>query len=551
MSPQTPERPGDPSTDTTLDGLPLFSSAHALAGDTSARRTSAAPAKEHPFHDAIEQVNAETFRAKTSVNALEPVDDPFAVELREQPKDSHDLSVSDLADVDWAQVRTLRLRVSERLMKSRDDAATRRLERDEHGQLAWDAIRTEISTLQIERARSGLDPLTLPEAEALGHATMDSIFGLGRLERYMHTDGLEDISVRGHDNVTLVYNDGRIEAGPPVADSDEDLLEDLQHIAATAAEGERPFSAARPSLDLSIGKEGHRLSASGWFVPRPAVTIRRQGFTDSDLSRLIELGAIDTTLAEFLSAAIKAGKSIVVAGLPSAGKTTMIRSLLHELDPNVAIATIETEYELALHNTPDRHRNVWAGQYRPGGEDGAGEVTLIHLIEKSLRQSVDRIVVGEVRGQEILAMFEAMQAGKGSVSTIHATSARDAIERIVTCAIKMPPSTEAFAYRQIAASIDIILHIKVLDERGIGGKKLRFVDGVITTFPQSDAPNGVGITDLFTPGADGRAIPTGNLPSWIDDLVLTGYDPSALENQHATWADELDSLMLRAHGGAA
>lgn len=453
-------------------------------------------------------------------------------------------TVQDLAGVNWAVVRQLRTEVSERISNSRDgEVRQQRLDREQDGNLAWQQIGTELRAYQTRRISIGEPALSRKEMLALGLAVMDSIFGLGRLERFLHEDQLEDIIVRGCDNVWLVYGDGRKVRGPDVADSDEELIADLQHLAATAPEGERAFSPSAKSLDLSIGKEGHRLSASAWFTQRPTVTIRRQGFTDTDLNDLVRLGAIDEVLAQFLSAAIKAGISLVVSGLPSAGKTTLIRALLNELHPDVALATIETEYELALHNMPERHHNVWAGQWQPGGEDGAGEISLVFLGQKALRQSVDRLIVGEVRGEEVLAMFDAMQAGKGSVSTIHANNAIDTIERIVTCAIKMPQVTAEFAYRQVAANINLIVHLAVLDETPIGGRKLRFVDEIIALHPSQDKiGNSVGHTPLFTPGPDGRAVATGNLPEWIHRLELEGFDPTWLTGQHSSWEGELPTM---------
>jgi len=533
------------SGDTSLRDLPLFKkpAAHRLAGASPAP---AAPPAVSETEPAVTPP-VPTFTPKTSTNKLE---DHFEASLPEHPAAEDELSVDDMADVDWDIVRDLRERMSDRISHTRMDASASRLERDTHGQIAWDAIRAEFSAYQARRLAAGQPPLEHHAAVVLCNAVMDAQFGLGRLERYLHEDGLEDIIVRGCDNVHLVYGDGRIVPGPPAASSDAQLIADLQHYAQNAPEGQRPFSPAAPRLNLSIGKAGHRLSASAWFTARPTVTIRRQGYTHADLSDLERLGALDEGLRHFLTAAIEAGISIIVSGLPSAGKTTMIRALLNELEPTVGLATIETEYELALHNMPDKHAIVWPAQYKPGGEDGAGEVTLIHAIEESLRQSVDRIVVGEVRGQEIVAMFEAMQAGKGSVSTIHANSAMDTIERVVTVATKTPQLSTEFAYREVAAHINLIVHIDVLDERKIGGRKLRYIDEVIALFPAADSANhGIGVTKLYERGPDGRAVPTGNTPAWIERLQLQGFDPSWLTNGESHWREPLESKLRS--GGAA
>lgn len=533
---------------TDLTALPLFAqrpAAHRLAGGSPSRATTT-PARDTassgastPATDDVVVASEPTRNRGTLADSFDDITTASGDLLPATPPQN--LTPDDLVGVDWTLVRQLRDELAETLSTGHADTEGRRLNRDQDEQLAWTNIGRVLSIYQSRRLSQGQDPLSSYAATQLGAALLDAIFGMGILERYLHLDGLEDIQARGHDNVWLTYSDGRRERGPAIADSDQQMIADLRHIAASNPTGERPFGPAQPRLDLAIGTQGHRLTGT-LYVDRPAMTIRRQGFTDADLNDLVRLGAIDDILAQFLSAAVKAGLSIVVSGLPSAGKTTMIRAILNELDPDVPLATIETEYELALHQMPDRHTNVWAAQYRPGGEDGAGEVTLEKMVRDSLRESVDRIVVGEVRGHEIVAMFDAMQAGKGSVCTIHAGSATETIPRIVACAIKVPPTTPEYAYQQIALNVDLIVHIEVVDETPIGGRKLRFVDEVLALSQQSDAPHGVGREQIFAPGPDGRAVPTGVRPEWIDKLRMQGFDPAWLNRTEGDWATPLPTL---------
>lgn len=528
-----------------LSSLPLFAqrpAAHRLAGTPAPTARTAPPAAPSPTVAAIPP--------RQPVGSVLEVGSSFADDIEAAgvdllpPSPPSNPQPEDLDGVDWDLVRLLRGDVADALGGTGDiDQATHKLDRDTDEQRAWQAIDEVLRGYQSRRVNQGEPPLSTLQATQIGTALLDAIFGLGILERYLHVEGLEDIQARGCDNVWLTYSDGRRVPGPAVASTDEQMLDDLRHIAATNPTGERPFGPAQPRLDLPIGKLGHRLSASGWYVDRPTMTIRRQGHSTADLTDLVELGAIDEILAQFLSAAVKAGLTIVVSGLPSAGKTTMIRAILNELDPKVPLATIETEYELALHNMPDRHQNVWAAQYRPGGEDGAGEVTLEKMVRDSLRESVDRIVVGEVRGHEIVAMFDAMQAGKGSVCTIHAGSATETIARIVGCAIKVPPTTAEYAYQQIALNIDLIVHLEVRDETPIGGQRLRFVDEVLALQPQADAPHGVGRDQVFKPGPDGRAVPTGMRPDWLNKLQMQGFDPGWLTRTEGAWPRPLPTVM--------
>lgn len=443
---------------------------------------------------------------------------------------------------DWAVVATIRDNVTEAMT-----AAGLTLRPDDRAAVE-SLVTEEINRHNRDRVQTlGQEPLSAAQREALFAGVRDAVWGAGRLQALLDRDDLEDIYIRGHDVVWLYKADGTVERAEPVAESDEELVRDLQHLAATNPHGERAFNAANPRLDLAMAG-GHRLSATMDITHRPSATIRFHRHTDINLARLEELASIDATLRQFLSACIRAGLSIVFAGLPAAGKTTLSRAVLNELPPTTPIATIETEFELFLHEHPDRHANVWAAQARRGGEDGVGEVTLGDLIETSLRQSVDRIVVGEVRGKEILPMLAAMQAGKGSVSTIHASNAEDAVRRMVACALEAGVPRE-FAMSQVTNAIDLIVYADSIDERQIGGKKHRFISEVIAIEPSAEeGSGGVAVTRVFDPDATGRAVPTGVLPPWEVKLRRVGYDTRWLTSRQSSWPP---IQLLTDSGGAA
>lgn len=481
-----------------------------------------------------------------------PAADDQAPNAHQEPARTHHAAPPEAAavhhdeePVDWSLVRSIRSAVSEQVRLELSEDELSGLHREAHEPLAARLINEEISSYNSGRVKLGEQALTLAARRSLRQAVLDSIFGMGRMEKLLRLEGLEDVYVRGCDRVILSFADGRRIPGPPVAGSDEELIADLQHMAAVNPYGEKTFSSASPQLDMTL-PNGDRLSASAWFVPRPTVTIRRHRFTDIALDTLVELGALDRAIQQFLVAAIQAGISVVVSGLPASGKTTMIRALLNELPPSVALATIESEFELGLHNLPERHPNVWATQIIVGGEDGAGEVTLDDLVKHALRQSVDRIVVGEVRGQEILPMLDAMQAGKGSVSTVHATSARQTVDRLVNLAMKAGPHiTSAYAYREIASNIQLIVNLAVIDETPIGGRKHRFIQEIDALELSEDSRNGVAHIPLFVPGPDGRAVPTGNKPRWLDLLELYGFDATWLTQGASSWDSPLELLRGR------
>lgn len=436
------------------------------------------------------------------------------------------------SEVDWALVRTVRQLVADRLAKEVEQRGgiSDRDHRDLGRTLITDALHQHADAL----IASGAAVFDAAEQRQLTEAVFDAMFGLGRLQPLVDDPDVENIEITGYDQVWLQYADGRLERGPAVGESDEELIADLQFLAAHGGNGERPFSAAHPTLDLQL-HDGSRLAAMAWTAWRPTVTIRRHRHTDIDLDGLRRLGMLDEAAAAFLSAAVRTGCSIVVSGLPAAGKTTLVRALANELDPLERVCTIETEYELLLHHLPERHARIVPMQARPGsGErtaDGreVGAVSLDQLVYDSLRHNVARIIVGEVRGKEILPMFKAMQAGRGSLSTTHAESARDAIERLATCALEAGAHiTETYAYRQIAQHIDLIVQVAVVDETPAGGRKHRHVAEVLH-LETGEGPGGMSLTDVFAPGPDGRAVPTGFRPAWLPKLTAAGFDPAWLQ----------------------
>jgi len=451
----------------------------------------------------------------------------------------NDTGVRDATQVDWRLVRSLRTQAADLLTDSLaqrpdlDEAAQQQQAR----QMILDLLRGH----STEAALTGRQTFEAGEQELLAQAIYDSLYGLGRLQPLVDNPNVENISVTGHDTVHLLLSDGQKQRVAPVADSDEELIADIQFL---AARGDREFSRAEPNLDLTL-PGGERLAATAWVSSRPLVSIRRHPLRDIEVADLIDSDTADPLVASLLTAAVRTNKAIVFTGDRGAGKTTTLRAFCSVFDPSEAICTIETEYELMLHQLPHRHHEVFNMEARPGGgERGAngrraGEITMDDLLYRAMRFPANRIIVGEVRGKEITTMFKAMQAGAGSMSTTHSYNAYAAIDRLVTMAMSDGDLPVEFAQRQVATHIDLIVHIStnvttVPGQNGAPSRRQhrRHIADVIA-LELGEGNQIVATTRVFRPGPDGRAQPD-TLPDWLDDLAAAGFDRDTFNQRRAS-----------------
>jgi Flp pilus assembly CpaF family ATPase len=444
--------------------------------------------------------------------------------------------------LDHARVRALRVRVAGQL--STRLQATPGLDLDARRELARSLLSAELVAAGQERARAGQPAWSMPTEFALAEAVLAALFGLGRLQPLLEDPEVENIEVSGCDRVWVSYADGREVQVGPVADSDAELIELVQLLAARSGASERSFTSAHPSLHLRLD-DGSRLAAMAWTTRRPQLVIRRHRVRDVDLDDLVGLGTLDPTLVAFLRAALAAGKNIVVTGLQNAGKTTLVRALANEFDPGQRFATIEREFELHLDDPPHRHPRLVAMEAREGSSERdatghrAGEVTLAQLVTDALRMNLRRIIVGEVRGAEVGPMLDAMSTGDGSLCTLHARTAGHALDRLVTlCLAAGTGMSDTSAYRLTAGAVDLLGHLHLLDQSHLGGRKHRFVAEVLEVAGLGEAGRPV-TTTVFTPGPDGRAVPA-HRPTCLPDLDAAGFDPGWLDQPTGAWPRPLD-----------
>lgn len=436
----------------------------------------------------------------------------------------------DGAKLDWLLIASLRQQASNRLSEMPQDERTRLGPQDlrEKGRAI---ILNLLEDEAAARVTAGEEAWSPREQRLMAKALEDALFGLGRLQPLVDDTRVENITIIGHDRVFLELSDGQIVPGPPVADSDQELIDFLVFLASRSEVNARPFSEAQPSLHLRLDG-GARLAASAFVTPRPQVVIRRHGMREISLSDFVADDRLSPVAASFLRACVRARKSIVVSGAQGAGKTTMVRALAAEIPPHEQIGTFETEYELHLHELPDRHPLAMAWEARPGsgerGPDGrqAGEYTLSAALYDSFRFNLSRQIVGEVRGHEVLAMLKAMESGAGSISTTHAKNAEGAIGKLVTCAMEAGAHvTHEYAMRTIAKNIDVIVHVHLETTPKADGtaQRDRWVSEIITVEPGEREP-GYAANLAFRTEGDSRMATPHVLPDSYRELEAWGFD---------------------------
>jgi Flp pilus assembly CpaF family ATPase len=392
------------------------------------------------------------------------------------------------------------------------------------------AIRETARRWLEQQVRTGLLPASAGvELDELARAVHDRRYGLGPLSAYLRDPQVENVDVNGCDQVWITYASGERVAGPPVAASDDALIAMIRTWATRGGQTARDFSAAAPLVNVALTGSA-RMTATMAVTPRPCVSLRRHGHPDITLERLVQLGSLDATLAAFLSAAVLGRCNIVITGGVNAGKTTLLRALASEIPPDERVATLESEYELYLHEL-GKHPDVIAFEAREPNSEGVGGITLRDLIAHALRHNPRRILVGEVRRDEIMPMLEAMNSGQdGSMCTLHANSPAEAFDRILILGLRGGLAlAERAIHILVGMAVDLIVHVR----RGYDGTRtVRFVTEILEVMPPGDTDR-PAVNRLFLPDAStgrARAAHTPS-PAMLTRLRAAGFDPSLLD-QH-------------------
>lgn len=386
------------------------------------------------------------------------------------------------------------------------------------------AVIAEVIRQHVEdRLNRGVAPLLESMEDEIADAIYARMFGAGRLQKLLDDDSIENIDINGCDEVWISRaGEDFAERGDPVAANDEELIELVQILASYSGLSSRAFDQANPQLDLQL-PDGSRLSALMAVAERPSVSIRRHRLQKVTLADLVGLGTLNDEATEFLQAVTRARFNLVIAGGTNGGKTTMLRAIASEIDPRERIITIERAFELGLRDDIERHPNAVALEARPANSEGAGEVTMAQLVKRTLRQNPDRVIVGEVLGDEIVPMLNAMSQGNdGSLSTIHADSARETFARISSYAQQAHGLPRSVVHEMIAGAIDFVVFIS-RDRHG-GRRRVR----TILEVNGYDEQVGVSASEVFTTDASGGAVRnSGVTVQRAADLIDVGWQDAA------------------------
>jgi pilus assembly protein CpaF len=361
-------------------------------------------------------------------------------------------------------------------------------------------------------------PLSLSEREALVGDVLNELFGLGPLEALLKDPSISDILVNKSSQV-FIEREGRIEETDIVFRDDKHLMQIIERIVSAVG---RRIDESTPMVDARL-QDGSRVNV---IIPPlaldgPAMSIRRFRTDRLGAEDLVARESLTAPMLNFLKGTVAARMNIIVSGGTGAGKTTLLNILSSFISGGERVVTIEDAAELKL-----RQKHVVRLETRPPNIEGKGAVRQRQLVINALRMRPDRIVVGEVRGEEALDMLQAMNTGHdGSITTIHANTPRDALHRLDTMVAMANLNIPDKAVRQqIASAVNLVIQINRMSD---GTRKVTSVSEItgmeqdVITMQEIFAFKKTGIAE------DGRVIgafrATGIRPKCSDQLATAGF----------------------------
>jgi len=378
-------------------------------------------------------------------------------------------------------------------------------------------VRREVGIILEALVVGESTPMNLQERERLAQEVLDEVFGLGPLEPLLADPTVSDILVNGHKRV-YIERRGMLEQTNIQFRDDAHLMAIIDRIVSAIG---RRIDESSPMVDARLA-DGSRVNAiiPPLAVDGPSLSIRRFGRDPLQADDLIRINSLTPAMMELLAGCVKARLNILVSGGTGAGKTTFLNVLSSNISDRERIVTIEDAAELQLHQD-----HVVRLETRPPNIEGKGAVLQRQLMINSLRMRPDRIIMGEVRGEEALDMLQAMNTGHdGSLTTIHANSPRDAISRLETMVAMSDLNIPERAIRnQIASAIDVVVQVSRLSDgtrKVVSGAEITGMEGGIVTMQEIFVYRKRGIRE--TGEVLGDFVPTGIRPKFAERLQVTG-----------------------------
>ncbi|HZG53005.1 MAG TPA: CpaF family protein [Pyrinomonadaceae bacterium] len=403
-------------------------------------------------------------------------------------------------------------------MKSRlHRAIINRMDLTKLSQLDADQLRAEVSRLAEGLLAVENTPLSTSDRERLVEEVRHELFGLGPLEPLLADPTISDILVNSPQNI-YIERRGKLERTSVTFKDDEHLMRVIERIVSSVG---RRIDESSPMVDARLA-DGSRVNA---IIPPlsldgAVLSIRRFGAEPLRISKLIEIGALTSDIADMFEMCVGARLNILISGGTGAGKTTLLNALSAYIPEDQRIVTIEDSAELQL-----QQPHVVRLETRPANIEGRGEVTQRDLVKNALRMRPDRIVIGEVRGGEAIDMLQAMNTGHdGSLTTVHANTPRDALARLETM-IQMTGMklSERAMRQQIASALNLVIQAARLSDgtrRVVSISEITGMEGDTITMQEIFMFERKGIDK------DGRVVgrfrPTGVRPRFAERLKVYG-----------------------------
>ena len=423
--------------------------------------------------------------------------------------------VAELGDTRQTQYQDLRERIHRAVLNRLNLDRLHRVGRAE----AEPELRALIIDLLDKEGQSV--PLSLFEREALVTDVFHELFGLGPLESLLADGSISDILVNRADQI-YIEREGRLQPTDLRFKDDQHLLRIIERIVSSVG---RRIDESSPMVDARL-QDGSRVNA---IIPPlaldgPVLSIRRFRTDKLGANDLVERQSLTRPMLEFMRAAVGARLNVIVSGGTGAGKTTFLNVLSSFISDRERIVTIEDAAELVL-----RQRHTVRLETRPANIEGKGAVKQRQLVINALRMRPDRIVVGEVRGEEALDMLQAMNTGHdGSLTTIHANSPRDALYRLDTMVAMADLNIPERAVRQqVASAVNVIVQLTRMSD---GHRRVTAISEITGMEQEVITMQDIYVFDRTGITPDGRVTgvfrATGIRPKCAQALATAGFDMS-------------------------